>query len=209
MFGLTQDKRKNISLLQQHTLNQYLQSHTSCCTSSSSPPGVRCENLNVVLLGWFCSLHEQTTTAEMSQVLGGDFCKQILSNVTRCFSAVGAGKHLTQRRRCLWELNPRLLQLQSFYWPSSQKKKKLHTIGATMAAGLLRSSKKVVVKTSITSLSRRGILYIYACVSVCGWRRDVPRPLSRRCVSAACRQRVLRWVTGSALLTGMSAEFQK
>lgn len=67
--------------------------------------------------------------AEVSQIFGGDFCKQtesarqILSNVTRRSTAVGAGKHLTPHRRRLWELNPRLLQLQSVYWPTSKKKK--------------------------------------------------------------------------------------
>lgn len=49
----------------------------------------------------------------MSQIFGGDFCKQtatarrIRSNVTRRSSAVRAGKHLTPDRRRLWELNPR------------------------------------------------------------------------------------------------------
>lgn len=116
----------------------------------------------------------------MSQIFGGDFCKQtgaarqILSNVTRCSSAVRAGKHLTPCRHRLWELNPRLLQLQSIYWPSSKKKKKKkklpHTTGASMAAGLLRSSKrKVTAKTSII-LSRLGYS-IHLCMCKCMWMK--------------------------------------
>lgn len=132
----------------------------------------RCRWFEPNIWWWLC---KQTGTA-----------RQILSNVTRRSSAVRAGKHLTLSRCRLWELNPRLLQLQSIYWPSSKKKKKnLHTTGATMAARLFRSSKrKVMVKTSII-LSCLGILYIYACVSVCGWECDVLTPLSRRCESAA------------------------
>lgn len=144
MLGSTQDTKSETSSAAAHM--ESVLSHTSLQHPPSPPPTTRCQVWeSKCVVG--CDFVRRD--AEVSQIFGGDFCKQtgsarqILSNVTRRSTAVGAGKHLTPHRRRLWELNPRLLQLQSVYWPSSKKKKKkLHTTGATLAAGLLGSRKK-------------------------------------------------------------------
>lgn len=210
MLGSTQDTKSKTSSAAAHM--ESVLSHTSLQHLPSPPPTTRCQvwESKCVVGGDLVR-----RDAEVSHIFGGDFCKQtgsarqILSNVTRRSTAVGAGKHLTPHRRRLWELNPRLLQLQSVYWPSSKKKKQKTSHNWQPDSSAAEKRKwEVMIKTSIIS-SHLGILYVSACVSVCGWKRDVLTPLPRRCESAACWQGMLRWVTRSALHAGSSAELQK